>query len=124
MSSICSYKCCGYDNYDGGCCSIEDRDFIIGPHKDYDLFLQKLSKKLDMTIRKDEIFIDYVEGKNLFPDKITWQSLESYPAFRVDLDSDKKYCIFYNKFLKFCTVYDIRPNTCQIYKCDYLKNNS
>jgi Fe-S-cluster containining protein len=122
-SIICSKKCCGVDLYDGGCCSIDDRDYIIGPIKDYDIFLEKLSLKIGRKMIKEEVFIDYEEGKNLFPNKPVWQKKENYPAFRFDLTHPRKYCIFYNNILKNCSVYDIRPETCVKFVCEYLKNN-
>jgi Fe-S-cluster containining protein len=122
-STICSQKCCGVSLFHGGCCSIDDRDYIIGPIKDYDIFLEKLSLKIGRLITKEEVFIEYEEGKNLFPDKPVWQNKENYPAFRVDLTEPRKYCKFYNKSLKNCSIYDIRPQTCISFFCEYLKNN-
>ena len=72
ICNICSYKCWGIDNYDGSCCSIENRDFIIGPHPDADIFIENLSIKLDREIKKEEVFIEYDEGKKMFPDKKFW----------------------------------------------------
>ena len=93
-STICSKKCCGIDFYHGGCCSIENRDYIIGPIKDFNIFLEKLSLKIGRQVSKKEVFIDYEEGKNMFPNKPVWQNKENYPAFRVDLTDSNKYCIF------------------------------
>ena len=64
-STICSKKCCGITLFHGGCCSIDDRDYIIGPIKDFDIFLEKLTHKIGRKISKDEVFIEYEEGKNL-----------------------------------------------------------
>lgn len=119
-SEICSNKCFGIDNYDGSCCSIEDRDFIIGPHNDCDDFINKLTKKFNRKIDKNSVFIYYEEGKQLFPNKINWQNINNYPAFRIDINSSKKNCIFYNTHIKSCSIYDIRPSTCKNYKCNYL----
>ena len=116
-SNICSNKCWGVNNYDGSCCNIENRDFIIGPHLDADDFIKKLNKK-----RKD-VFYDYEEGKNIFPDKQVWQNKKNYPALKIDLNNNKKPCIFYDTKLKNCSVYEIRPQTCQKYNCDYLEKN-
>jgi Fe-S-cluster containining protein len=121
--TICSKKCCGITLFHGGCCSIDDRDYIIGPIRDFDIFLEKLSLKIGRTITKEEVFIEYEEGKNLFPDKPVWQNKENYPAFRVDLNHSRKSCIFYNNTLKYCSVYNIRPETCVNFVCEYLKNN-
>lgn len=117
---ICSSKCWGVDGYDGSCCSIEKRDFIIGPHSDARDFIKRLSTKLDREIKMEYAFFDYETGSKLFPDKENWQKPENYPAMRVDLNHPRRPCIFYNNTLKFCEVYDIRPKTCITYKCDYL----
>lgn len=122
--NICSNKCWGSPGYHGSCCSVEDRDYIIGPHHDTDEFISNLSKKFGREIEKEEVFIEYNEGKNLFPNKTSWQNEMSYPAFRVDLFNPKLPCIFYNTKIKSCSIYDVRPKTCREYECDYLKNNS
>jgi Fe-S-cluster containining protein len=122
--NICSFKCYGVDNYHGSCCSIEDRDWIIGPHPDNKEFLKRLSEKFGREIKYQEVFIDYEEGKNLFPEKNVWQNESAYPALRVNLTNPKIYCIFYNETLRACSVYSIRPETCRNYECDYLKNNT
>ena len=122
--NICSDKCFGQDGYDGSCCTIESRDYILGPHKDTSEFIQSLSSKLGRSINYESIFIDYEEGKALFSEKSEWQNPKSYPAFRVDLHNPRKPCIFYNTVVKSCTVYDIRPRICMEYQCDYLKIHS
>jgi F-type H+-transporting ATPase subunit gamma len=50
----------------GSCCTLEDRDFIIGPHPDAEEFVERLSDKLGREIEYREVFVDYEEGKNLF----------------------------------------------------------
>ena len=86
-------------------------------------FIERLEKKTGLVIKKEDVFIEYEEGKRMFPEKIHWQNKTSYPALRVDLSHPKKPCIFYNTRLKYCTVYDIRPKTCVQYECDFLKSN-
>ncbi len=121
--NICSNKCFGLPGYHGSCCSIEDRDYIIGPHHDSFEFIDRLSEKLGRDIEYQDIFIDYEEGSKLFPNKNAWQNKNSYPALRVDFFNPKLPCIFYNTKIKACTMYDIRPKTCQEYECEYLRNN-
>ncbi len=121
--NICSFLCWGQDNYHGSCCSIENRDWIIGPHLDTDEFVARLSEKIGKEVSKESVFIYYEEGKNIFPDRSVWQEPSSYPAIRLNFDTNKKSCIFYNNNLRFCSIYDIRPAICQSYKCEYLKEN-
>lgn len=123
ICTICSKKCFGIDGYDGSCCTLENRDFIIGAHSDEREFLERLSQRLGRKIERHEVFIDEEEGKKLFPNKSSWQKSISYPALRVDMTNKRLPCIFYNTTLKYCTVYDIRPQTCKTFECDYLKNN-
>ena len=122
--NICSFKCFGVDNYHGSCCSVEDRDFIIGPHLDSDEFLEKLSNKFGRQVNFEEVFFSFEEGKELFKEKSSWQNPNSYPAMKIDINNTKKPCIFYNMQLRACNIYDIRPETCRTFECDYLKSNS
>lgn len=117
---ICSFKCWGIEGYDGSCCHIENRDFIIGPHDDSEQFLKRLSNKFDREIEFQEVFYTFEEGSKLFPEKNSWQNPNSYPALKVDLEKTRKPCIFYNSTLKTCSVYEIRPNTCRTYHCEFL----
>ena len=82
--NICSNKCYGMPGHHGSCCTLEDRDFIIGPHPDALEFIESLSKKLGRDIEYREVFVDYEEGKTLFPNRSSWQNPHSYPALRVD----------------------------------------
>lgn len=120
---ICSFKCWGIDNYDGSCCTLENRDWIMGPALDWEIFLESLSSKIGRSIDFSEIFYTHDEGSKLFPDRPVWQNPNNFPAFKVDLNSPRKPCIFYNQSIRSCMVYEIRPETCRGYSCDYLKSN-
>jgi Fe-S-cluster containining protein len=117
--NVCSNKCWGIEGQDGSCCTLENRDWIMGANYDTDEFIEKLSEKLGEKVNYNDIFIEYEEGKELFPDKPSWQTPISYPAFRVKLDHKKLPCIFYDTEEKQCMVYDIRPETCSSYECNY-----
>jgi Fe-S-cluster containining protein len=117
--NVCSNKCWGVEGQDGSCCTLENRDWIMGPNYDSHEFIEKLSEKLGEEIRHEDIFIEFEEGSQLFPDKPVWQTPNSYPAFRVKLDNKRLPCIFYDTEIKQCTIYDIRPETCQLYECSY-----
>jgi len=41
----CSEKCLGFKGNHGGCCQLDDRDFIIGPVSDPAAFLQRVQNK-------------------------------------------------------------------------------
>ncbi len=117
-SDICSNSCLGKQNYHGGCCSIEDKNWIIGPVNDTSEFLERLGGDL----KYEDIFIDHEEGSKLFPDKRAWQDRGAYPALRININSERKFCMFYNQENKSCGVYDIRPKVCQNYFCKHLKD--
>lgn len=120
VCEICSTKCFGIDGYDGSCCSLEGRDFIMGPILDDGEFIERLNSKLGREFRRSEVFIEFEEGKHLFPDKSVWQDPKNFPALRVDVSKYKLPCVFYNTHAKFCTVHDIRPKTCRDYFCQPL----
>jgi len=124
ICDICSNKCFGIDGYDGSCCSVENRDYIIGPIRDSDEFIERLSDHLGRPISWDSVFMKYEAGSQIFPGKEAWQNQENYPALRVNFNNPKLPCIFYNTSLKFCTVHNIRPQTCRDYSCDYLKEQT
>lgn len=121
---ICSFKCYGIEGYDGSCCTLEGRDWIMGPCLDWENFLTDLSNKIGRKVEFSEVFYNYSEGSKLFPDKQVWQNPNNFPAFRVDLNSPRKPCIFYNQSIKSCMVYKIRPETCRNYSCSYLEANT
>jgi Fe-S-cluster containining protein len=114
----------GFAGNHGGCCTVADRDFIIGPHHDTDEFLDRLSKKFGRNFEFDDVFYSYEKGKNMLSGKSTWQNPESFPALKMDFFNPKLPCIFYNTTVKACSIYDIRPQTCQDYECNYLTQNS
>lgn len=122
--NICSTKCFGKEGYDGSCCTLENRDWIIGPHKDTQEFLIRLSEKFGRKIDYKDVFVDFDEGKELFPNKPTWQARETYPALRVDFNNPRLPCIFYNTSIKACSIYEIRPFICKAFECHYLKSHS
>jgi len=117
--SICSHKCRGYDNNHGDCCNANNGEWILGPHQPNDIseFLSKLGNE----VKYEDVFIDYEEGHKLFSNH-SWQRPEAYPALRVNINSEKKFCMFYNEIERKCSVYDIRPKVCQNYFCKYLKD--
>ena len=113
----------GEENHHGECCSLDNREWILGAigKKEALMFVEELSKKFGREIKYEDVFVDYEEGHKLFPEKSSWQSRLVYPALRVDMESERKFCIFYNKAMKACSVYDIRPEMCRRYTCDYLR---
>ena len=112
-ANICSHNCYGQKDHDGSCCHLEDRDYIIGPHTDPEDFLERLSDRFSRQVK-------FEEGSKLFPERSCWQSPNSFPALKVDLEKERKPCIFYNSTLRSCSIYDIRPQICRKYYCQFL----
>jgi len=119
-ANICSHNCYGRKDHDGSCCHLEDRDYIIGPHTDPEDFLERLSDRFSRKVKFEEVFYTFEEGSKLFPERSCWQSPNSFPALRVDIEKERKPCIFYNSTLRSCSIYDIRPQICRKYYCQFL----
>ena len=119
--NYCQHNCCNIGGYDGSCCTIENRNWNIGKIGDHLEVLEKIRKKFPgVDISWNDVFMTYEEGSKLFPDKPSWQNPNNYPCMRINLNSHRKPCIFYNDYVGFCQIYDIRPTTCSTFKCDHL----
>ena len=116
----CVKNCFGEAGHSAGCCTVADRDFIIGKIGDAAEFLVNLNAKFGTKFKYDEVFIEFKEGSKLFPDKTAWQKPENYPALRLDLREEVLPCRFLTDKME-CGVYDIRPQTCRKYLCTHLK---
>lgn len=117
----CSKVCYGVKGQAGICCTIGERDYIIGPIDDTERFLQDLSAKLGRIVKYKEVFIDFEEGSKLFPEKKLWQNPDHYPCMRVIPDRSRGYpCQFLSSNMK-CMVHSIKPAVCRNYLCPYLK---
>lgn len=118
----CQKKCWGNDGEHGGCCKSYNGEWMIGPIPDHIEVLGRVRRQFKgIEIKWKDIFIDYEEGKNLFPDKPSWQIPKNYPAMRIQLNVQDRPCIFYNNDIKSCQIYKAKSITCSNYKCDYLK---
>ncbi len=118
----CTRICYGIKGQAGICCTVGERDWIIGPITDADRFLKDVSKKYGREFKFDEIFYSYEEGHKLFPEKTTWQNPDHYPALRVVIDNESVYPCQFLTDEKKCGVQEIKPDICSAYLCDYLKD--
>jgi Fe-S-cluster containining protein len=120
----CSQNCMGFRGNNGGCCTLDDRNWILGPLRDGDVdaFLVDLGRQLGREVSCEEVFIDFEEGRALFLNRSGWQKPANYPALRVRPDVARIPCRFYESSTGACTVHDIRPTLCRNYLCDHLKN--
>jgi hypothetical protein len=118
----CSRMCYGTRGQSGICCTLGERDYIIGPITDTERFLADLSKKLGETVKFADVFMEYEEGSKMFPDRKCWQEPKNYPCMRVVNDPSRGYpCQLLSLDMK-CTVHSIKPKVCRDYLCDYLQN--
>ena len=120
---ICSKKCLGNDGYDGSCCTLEQRDWIIGPltEDQVEKLLFDLRVMLNRKVERNEVVIDYEEGCNLFPTRSVWQNKNNFPCMRVNLLEHRLPCVFYNTDSRKCNIYNNRSRMCREYACGYLK---
>ena len=120
LTYTCTQNCCGVKGQSSLCCTISDRDWIIGPLKDTERFLSDLSRLRGREVSFDEVFLKHDEGSQMFPEKKSWQREKNYPALRVVKDRSIGHpCIFLDKDL-LCTVHEIKPQVCKDYMCDHL----
>ena len=119
----CQKKCMGFDGNHGGCCTIDNRDLILGPIPDSHETLARVQQQFPgIKVTWDDLFISYEEGHKLFPDKSTWQNPTAYPCMRVRPKDEMIPCVFYNMQLRCCQIYNSRSVICKNFKCDYLKS--
>lgn len=100
---ICANRCMGIRGNYGGCCRIDERDFIMGP------VVEDLGAGL----------IGFEEGSKLFPDRPTWQDPANYPAMRPDVTKPGNPCVYFDRG---CTIYENRPETCRKFTCEALSS--
>lgn len=109
--NTCKYNC-PYNTVDG-CCNVNKKDWIIGPILDYQKVLLNLQKD-DPLLTFDDVFINYREGRKLYPRKESWQEPTNYPAMRVT----RGVCTYYDNG---CTIHSQKSETCKQYMCPTLR---
>lgn len=116
VADACSHECMRLKGNSGGCCTVSDRDYIMGPLLEKDARL--LAQTLGLSF--DDAFISYAEGSKMFPNKSHWQNPKNFPALRV-LDTAEYPCKFYAQDKRECKIHSVRPTMCRDFYCDYLK---
>lgn len=117
----CQRRCYGVTGQAGICCTLGNRDWIMGPITDAKEFLARLNLRFGKKYKYDAVFIEYEEGRRLFPERACWQNPDHFPALRVVMDAEEGYpCQFLENHQ--CTIQDIKPKICADYLCDHLKH--
>lgn len=120
IAKTCSTDCFGISGYHGSCCRVENRDWIMGPVTDAPLYLKRIQETMPWMTWED-LFIDYEEGSNLYPEKSVWQKRTNYPALRVTQTGE---CIFYNSQSRSCGAYEQRSEICANFMCEHLQRTT
>jgi len=116
----CTRRCYGRAGESALCCKVAERDCIIGPVTDSSSFLDRLAAERGRPVPSSEVFVDFDEGRALFPTRSTWQNPAHYPAMRVHVDAAKGHpCRFLSEHGE-CTIHAIRPAVCRNYHCEHL----
>ncbi len=132
ISYTCLRNCCGVAEQSGVCCTLADKDWILGPIEDFAEVLKRLEERLGRPVPFAEVFIDYEEGRRLFPGKSSWQDPAHYPAMRVvpdapdapdTPDTPDTLTSYSCAFLKNgkCSIHDIKPKVCAVFLCEYVQ---
>ena len=116
----CTRNCFGMEGYAASCCTLENRDWIQGPVPDAMTFVERLSVRFGREVPYSEVFVDYEEGRTLFPERSEWQVPTNYPALRPVMDAEERFPCQFLSEAGACTVYEDRPAMCRDYRCDHL----
>ncbi len=117
----CTKNCLGVYGNSAGCCTMDKRNYIIGKVPDAKAFLKRYRKTVDKNAKYEEVFIEFEEGKKLFPDRPIWQDPENFPAIRVLMDNVRYPCRFLGEN-DLCTVHEIRSQTCRNFTCAHVND--
>ncbi len=117
----CTRNCMGVENNAVGCCTLYDRDYIIGPIPDSNKLLERYRETVNPEATHEELFVDFEEGKTLFPERESWQTPKNFPAIRVDMESTSHRCQYLGDD-NLCTIHEIRSETCRKFSCGHVKD--
>ena len=120
IQHACSRKCMGHPGNNGGCCKLGPRDYIIGPVVDVEALVEHLSERLGRPVARQDVVIDFDEGRKLFPERTSWQNPSHFPALRIRTQAPFA-CSFHDDE-RGCTIHEIRPQLCRRYECSWLRD--
>lgn len=128
--STCLSKCCGIPGLKSACCRMDPNDLehVLGP-LDETWISQTIKwfKKKGIHVTRHDIVIDFEEGqiigRNLFNGHPIFEDPKSYPIFRFQVDGPRFACKFLNNQTGMCNIYEVRPDMCRDYLCNFVKSN-
>lgn len=131
--NTCLGNCCGVEGLKGGCCHLDpiDLEHVLGPlDEDWIRDIIKWFKHKGISCNRSDIVIDYEEGKYLgqtlfkdAPNNQIFQEKQSYPFLRFQVLGPRYVCKFMNPQTYKCQIYEVRPNMCRTYYCQYILTN-
>lgn len=129
----CLGNCCGVPGLKGGCCHLDpvDLEHVLGPvDEEWIAETIKWFKKKGIPCNRTDIVIDYEEGKILgetifkdAPNNRIFQEKQAYPFLRFQVLGPRYVCKFMNPQTYKCQIYEVRPNMCRTYYCQYVLTN-
>lgn len=131
--STCLGNCCGVSGLKGACCHLDpvDLEHILGPlDEDWIRDTLKWFRKKGIQMTREDLVIDFEEGKilgeTLFKDAANnkiFQEKKAYPFLRFQVIGPRYACKFMNPKTYKCQIYEVRPNMCRTYYCQYILTN-
>lgn len=126
----CMSNCCGIPGVKNVCCQLDpdDLEHVLGPlDEKWIKKTIKWFKKRDLNVTREDIVIDEEEGRligeSFFGGHDVFKSSESYPFMRIQVHGPRFACKFLNVKNGLCTIYEIRPDMCRDYLCQFVKKN-
>lgn len=128
----CLGNCCGVEGLKAGCCQMDpdDMEHVLGPLdekwiKDIVAWLNKRG----ITANRSDVVIDFEEGRIIGEKffngerKAVFLSKESYPILRFQIQGPRFACKFLTPNTGKCSIYEMRPQMCRGYLCEYIRSN-
>jgi len=131
--ATCLGNCCGVPGLKGACCHLDpyDLEHVLGPvDEEWIKDIIKWFRKKGLNFSRQDIVVDYEEGivigDTLFkdaPNNQVFKDRKAYPFLRFQVIGPRYICKFMNPTTYKCQIYEVRPNMCRTYLCQYIVSN-